>query len=236
MWFLWILMIIFIILPSHQTDTRSNNPYGDLFLNDVQNFAFHTKINGDKYVITSLSGSAIKEEVNDDKQRVDKFDKEFPIRAFHIAYPSRNPIKFEMEIEKKYRLNCFRQDENFQLPCICYDDNLPPEDIDNRFNFPKNDVIYYCGTQQSMICFDPFRGPTVVSSNPTIIKSPDEFEDNSKTFYSNIGTFFGNSRPVKFTFTIYNNNSAHVSTSDGQHPAPFKVKGFNFTEGYIDQD
>uniref|UniRef100_A0A914Q1F3 Uncharacterized protein n=1 Tax=Panagrolaimus davidi TaxID=227884 RepID=A0A914Q1F3_9BILA len=167
MWFLWILMIIFIISPSRQILERYKNEYGDQFLNDVQNFTFHTKISGDKYVITSLSGAPVKEEVNDDKQRVDKFDKEFPIRAFHIAYPSRNPIKFEMEIDEKHRVNCLRGTD-FQLPCLCYDDNLPPEDINNRFDFQTNDVIYYCGTQQSMICFDPHRSPAVVSSNPTI--------------------------------------------------------------------
>uniref|UniRef100_A0AC35GHB1 Uncharacterized protein n=1 Tax=Panagrolaimus sp. PS1159 TaxID=55785 RepID=A0AC35GHB1_9BILA len=168
MWFLWILMIFFTISPSHQSALRWKNEYGDQFLNDVRNFAFHTKIDGDKYVITSLSGAPVMEKVEDEKQRVDKFDKEFPIRAFHIAYPSRNPIKFEMEIDKKHRLNCFQHIRaNFQLPCLCYDDNLPPVDIDNRFDFQKNDVIYYCGTQQSMICFDPER--EVLSSNPTII-------------------------------------------------------------------
>uniref|UniRef100_A0AC35F631 Uncharacterized protein n=1 Tax=Panagrolaimus sp. PS1159 TaxID=55785 RepID=A0AC35F631_9BILA len=31
-------------------------------------------------------------------------------------------------------------------------------------------------------------------------------------------------------------NWVHVSTSDGQNSEPFKVKGFNFTEGYIVQD
>uniref|UniRef100_A0A914PKM4 Uncharacterized protein n=1 Tax=Panagrolaimus davidi TaxID=227884 RepID=A0A914PKM4_9BILA len=134
------------------------NLYGDQFLNDVQNLTFRTKIIGDKYVITSLSGAPVKEKVGDDKQRVDKFDKEFPIRAFHIAYPSRNPIKFEMEIDEKHRENCLRGDA-FQLPCLCYDDNLPPED--NRYDFQTDDVIYYCGTQQSMICFDPERGPEV---------------------------------------------------------------------------
>uniref|UniRef100_A0AC35GNF9 Uncharacterized protein n=1 Tax=Panagrolaimus sp. PS1159 TaxID=55785 RepID=A0AC35GNF9_9BILA len=148
-----------------------------------------------------------------------------------------------MEIDEKHRLNCFQRGLNFQLPCLCYDDNLPPVDIDNRFDFQKNDVIYYCGTQQSMICFDVKR--KVVSSNPTInmtygwvVISDQEFEikSNSEPFYSNIGNFIGNSRPVKFTFTIYNNNSAYVSTSDGKNPKPFKVKGFNFTEGYIDQD
>uniref|UniRef100_A0A914NZZ1 Uncharacterized protein n=1 Tax=Panagrolaimus davidi TaxID=227884 RepID=A0A914NZZ1_9BILA len=169
MWFLWILTIIFIISPSHhQSGSRNKNQLGDQFLNDVQNFAFHTKVNGDKYVITSLSGSPVKDEVNDEKQRVETFDKEFPIRAFQIAYPSRNPVKFEMEIDEKHRLNCFQRGGNFQLPCLCYDDNLPPEDIHNRYDYSTDNVIYYCGTQQSMICFDPFRNPAVVCSNPTI--------------------------------------------------------------------
>uniref|UniRef100_A0A914PFU9 Uncharacterized protein n=1 Tax=Panagrolaimus davidi TaxID=227884 RepID=A0A914PFU9_9BILA len=151
------------------------NLYGDQFLNDVGNFVFHTKINGDKYVITSLSGSPVKEKVEDEKQRIETFDKEFPIRAFHIAYPSRNPIKFEMEIDEKHRLNCFRQNNDFQLPCLCYDDNLPPVDIHSRYDYSTDDVIYYCGTQQSMICFDLFRGPAIVSSNPTIIHKDDNF-------------------------------------------------------------
>uniref|UniRef100_A0A914YI44 Uncharacterized protein n=1 Tax=Panagrolaimus superbus TaxID=310955 RepID=A0A914YI44_9BILA len=220
--------------------SRYENQKGNECLNEIRKFAFYTENGPGGYEITSLSGTKIYDNSrsnNEEDTRTELFDKEFPFRSYHIAFPSTSDIVIEMEVNANKTKECFLDNE-FQLSCLCYADNSESKSYKA---WEGEKAFYYCGKQQSMICFDYLRGPAVMSSNPTILQNRKDFLKETK-FFKNVSSTLitdikGNDLPIKITFTIYKNATNQIYfTASNRESGSFEIEPFKEIEGFNDYD